>query len=116
MFKFLVMQTKFLNQNDICTREKEYSVSRVGVLIQGMGSWGSGHSLLVDVQTLKVPPTIISDLLLGFICFILPECSLICNRCNGHKGLVTNYGEGGHKTGVGYVKFYPYEKGGRKKL
>ena len=27
------------------------------------------------------------------------------------KGLVTNYGEGG-----GHVKFYPYEKGGRKKF
>ena len=29
-----------------------------------------------------------------------------------HKGLVTNYGEGGH------VKFYPYEKrgGGQKKF
>ena len=30
------------------------------------------------------------------------------------KGLVTNYGEGGYKTGGGgHVKFYPYEKGGR---
>ena len=29
-----------------------------------------------------------------------------------NKGLVTNYGEGGYKTGGGDVKFYPYEKGG----
>ena len=92
MFKFLVMRTRFLNQ---MPGQKEYSVSRVGVHIQGMGSRESRPSLLVDVQTLKVPPTIISDLLLGFNCFILPECPLICNRCNGHKGLVTYYGEGG---------------------
>ena len=26
----------------------------------------------------------------------------------------SNYGEGGYKTGGGDVKFYPYEKGGRK--
>ena len=26
--------------------------------------------------------------------------------------MVTNYGEGGYKTGGGQVKFYPYEKGG----
>ena len=26
--------------------------------------------------------------------------------------MVTNYGEGGYKTGGGHVKFYPYEKGG----
>ena len=32
---------------------------------------------------------------------------------HGSKGLVTNYGEGGYKTGGGgHVKFYPYEKGG----
>ena len=32
------------------------------------------------------------------------------------KGLVTNYGEGGLQNGRGggHVKFYPYEKGGRK--
>ena len=30
-----------------------------------------------------------------------------------HKGLVTNYGEGGLQNGRGgHVKFYPYEKGG----
>ena len=35
-----------------------------------------------------------------------------------YKGLVTNYGEGGggYKTGWGNVKFYPFEKGRRKKL
>ena len=36
------------------------------------------------------------------------------------KGLVTNYGEGGYKTGRGggHVKFYPYEKwgGGAEKV
>ena len=35
------------------------------------------------------------------------------------KGLVTNYGEGGLQNGRGgggHVKFYPYEKGGRKKF
>ena len=33
------------------------------------------------------------------------------------KGLVTNYGEGGYKTGGGgHVKFYPFEKGGWKKF
>ena len=33
------------------------------------------------------------------------------------KGLVTNYGEGGYKTGgEGYVKFYPYEEGAQKVL
>ena len=35
------------------------------------------------------------------------------------KGLVTNYGEGGGATkreGGGHVKFYPCEKGGRKKF
>ena len=33
------------------------------------------------------------------------------------KGLVTNYGEGGPQNGRGgQVKFYPYEKGGRKKF
>ena len=33
------------------------------------------------------------------------------------KGLVTNYGEGGAtKREGGHVKFYPYEKGGRKKF
>ena len=33
------------------------------------------------------------------------------------KGLVTNYRKGGYKTGGwGHVKFYPYEKGGRKKF
>ena len=32
------------------------------------------------------------------------------------KGLVTNYGKGGYKTGGGHVKFYPYEKGGHKKF
>ena len=36
----------------------------------------------------------------------------------GVKGLVTNYWEGGgYETGGGgHVKFYPYEKGGRKKF
>ena len=34
--------------------------------------------------------------------------------CN--KGLVTNYGGGGYKTGGGHVKFYPYEKGGGEVL
>ena len=34
-------------------------------------------------------------------------------RLNIHKGLVTNYGEGGLQNGRGgHVKFYPYEKGG----
>ena len=28
------------------------------------------------------------------------------------QGLVTNYGEGGYKTGWGDVKLYPFEKGG----
>ena len=40
-------------------------------------------------------------------------------QVNGHKGLVTNYGEGGgeiQKEAGGHVKFYPYEKGGRKQL
>ena len=35
------------------------------------------------------------------------------------KGLVTNYGQGGYNTGGGgggHVKFYPYEKGVRKKI
>ena len=34
------------------------------------------------------------------------------------KGLVTNYVEGGGaiKREGGHVKFYPYEKGGRKKF
>ena len=33
------------------------------------------------------------------------------------KGLVTNYGKGGLQNGRGgHVKFYPYEKGGRKKF
>ena len=34
------------------------------------------------------------------------------------KGLVTNYGEGGglQNGRGGHVKFYPYEKGGRKKF
>ena len=35
------------------------------------------------------------------------------------KGLVTNYGEGGGgatKREGGHVKFYPYEKGGRKEF
>ena len=34
------------------------------------------------------------------------------------KGLVTNYGEGegATKREGGHVKFYPYEKGGRKKF
>ena len=35
------------------------------------------------------------------------------------KGMVTNYGEGGggyKMGGGGHVKFYPYEKGGRKKF
>ena len=33
------------------------------------------------------------------------------------KGVVTNYGEGGAtKQEGGDVKFYPYEKGGRKKF
>ena len=36
------------------------------------------------------------------------------NKKNIYKGLVTNYGEGGYKTGGGHVKFYPYEKGGGK--
>ena len=36
---------------------------------------------------------------------------------NVSKGVVTNYGEGGYKTGGGgHVKFYPYEKGGQKKF
>ena len=34
------------------------------------------------------------------------------NICMTAKGLVTNYGEGGYKTGGVCVKFYPYEKGG----
>ena len=34
-----------------------------------------------------------------------------------HKGLVTNYGEGGAtKREGGHVKFYAYEKGGQKKF
>ena len=34
-----------------------------------------------------------------------------------NKGLVTNYGEGGAtKREGGHMKFYPYEKGGRKKF
>ena len=39
-------------------------------------------------------------------------------RLNIHKGLVTNYGEGGggYKMGGGDVKFYPYEKGGAEKV
>ena len=33
------------------------------------------------------------------------------------KGVVTNYGRGGLQNGRGgHVKFYPYEKGGRKKF
>ena len=34
------------------------------------------------------------------------------------KGLVTNYREGGatKREGGGHVKFYPHEKGGRKKF
>ena len=34
------------------------------------------------------------------------------------KGLVTNYGERGatKREGGGHVKFYPYEKRGRKKF
>ena len=32
------------------------------------------------------------------------------------KGLVTNYGEGGYQQEGGHVKFYPYEKGGAKKV
>ena len=34
------------------------------------------------------------------------------------KGLVTNYREGGYKTGGGgvHVKFYPYKKGGAEKV
>ena len=36
--------------------------------------------------------------------------------CGLSKGLVTNYGEGGYKTEGGHEKFYPYEKGGRKKF
>ena len=46
------------------------------------------------------------------------SCNVMCrvfNQCP--KGLVTNYGEGGYKTGGGgHVKFYPYEKGGQKKF
>ena len=35
----------------------------------------------------------------------------------GSKGLVTNYGEGGLQNGRGgHMKFYPDEKGGRKKF
>ena len=35
--------------------------------------------------------------------------------CN-HKGLVTNYEEGGgYKMGGGQVRFYPYEEGERPK-
>ena len=43
-------------------------------------------------------------------------------RCKGEenaKGVVTNYREGGYKTGGGgglQVKFYPYKKGGQKKF
>ena len=35
-----------------------------------------------------------------------------------NKGVVTNYGEGGgvQNGRGGHVKFYPYEKGGRKKF
>ena len=38
---------------------------------------------------------------------------IIMSTC---KGLVTNYGQGagGYKTGRGHVRFYSYEKGGRK--
>ena len=37
----------------------------------------------------------------------------ICGRgAEAHKGLVINYGEGGHTTGRGHVKSYPYKKGG----
>ena len=37
--------------------------------------------------------------------------------CEVAKGLVTNYGEGGAtKREGGHMKFYPYEKGGRKKF
>ena len=32
---------------------------------------------------------------------------------SNHKGLVTNYGEGGIQNGMGgQVRFYPYEEGG----
>ena len=41
-------------------------------------------------------------------------------RSMSHKGVVTNYkeGGGGYKTGEGGVqaKFYPYKKGGEEKV
>ena len=42
----------------------------------------------------------------------------LCNVFEICKGLVTNYGEGGglQNGRGGHVKFYPYEKGGRKKF
>ena len=41
----------------------------------------------------------------------------LTNHIKCHKGVVTNYGEGGAtKREGGHVKFYPYEKGGRKKF
>ena len=49
------------------------------------------------------------------------DCYAFCDCLGyleaGHKGLVTNYGEGGLQNGRGgHVKFYPYEKGWRKKI
>ena len=40
------------------------------------------------------------------------------HRASSCKGLVTNYGEGGglQNGRGGHVKFYPCEKGGRKKI
>ena len=52
--------------------------------------------------------------------FLFDFASYICNgqfRHSHSKGLVTNYGEGGgglQNGRGGHVKFYPYEKGGRK--
>ena len=42
------------------------------------------------------------------------------NLCTTSTRTTTDYsrggGGGGYKTGGGHVKFYPYEKGGRKKF
>ena len=44
---------------------------------------------------------------------IFNTCMLSEDNQQFHKGLVTNYGEGGLQNGRGGpVKFYPYEKGG----
>ena len=44
------------------------------------------------------------------------QMHIFCTYQN--KGVVTNYGEGGatKREGGGHGKFYPYEKGGRKKF